>query len=423
LETKRVFVRYVSHEIRTPLNSACLGLQLLQTEIQKCSLDRIVTTAQQIVQLGVINSNNVSSLPINTYISPQESSGIRINSYNSNNNNSNSHLPATLPANLSLTSCTTVMKDNWLELIADTYQACNIAVDILNDLLMYEKIDGGLMALDVSEVSLWPLMDEALKMFNTQAKALGITLNYQQKRLPMDVFLTVDSYKISQVFRNLMSNALKFALVGQEVVIDAEFIPASSKLHDYFTKMAHVASVATSPTDFRKNRVYISNENNIADLKGDGISSSNSNTKSNSNNKEDLMLFENIEMQKQEDDHCNIITAAQHEQHDIENNLPPRGRENRSSVTSLTSVAPSVLSPPNLLDIGNHHYYEIDMIRIAVTDFGVGISKVIILHYHFSNFSLISFFFASIDRRIKSACSMKLCNSMQPSCSKGKGLA
>jgi len=264
----------------------------------------------------------------------------------------------------------------------------------------------------------------------------------------MDVFLTVDSYKISQVFRNLMSNALKFASAGQEVVIDAEFIPASSKQHhDYFSllsqvlPMASVASAVSSPTNLGRGRVYVSDENLTATEDGRRISTTNTNTNTNNtnnNNVEDAVTERaekqvipsdvvQEQQQKQSDDHCNIITAAQTEQHDIENNLPPRGQGNRSSVTSVisvTSVAPSVLSPPNLLDIGNHHYYEIDMIRIAVTDFGVGISKVIILHYHLYSFSLIDWgLFVSIDRRIKSACLMKLYNSMQPRCSKGKDQA
>ncbi len=57
-----------------------------------------------------------------------------------------------------------------LELVADTNQACTIAVEILNDLLMYEKIDGGLLVLDAQEVMLWPFVDEVLKMFGVQVR-------------------------------------------------------------------------------------------------------------------------------------------------------------------------------------------------------------------------------------------------------------
>jgi len=135
----------------------------------------MISIAQQIIQchqLGVTNNNNnhAAVLPMNSYTPVRENTDYHSSSSSSNKGNSHGLfplIPAALQANLSLSSCT-AMKDSWLELIADTYQACNIAVDILNDLLMYEKIDGGLMALDASEVSLWPLMDEVFKMFNVQ---------------------------------------------------------------------------------------------------------------------------------------------------------------------------------------------------------------------------------------------------------------
>lgn len=55
-----------------------------------------------------------------------------------------------------------------MELVGDTGQAITIAIDTLNDLLLYEKIDGGLLVLDAQEVILWPYIEEVLKIFKVQ---------------------------------------------------------------------------------------------------------------------------------------------------------------------------------------------------------------------------------------------------------------
>ncbi len=119
METKRSFVRYVSHEIRTPLNTACLGLALLDKEVHK-----LFTTACG----GAKNAMDKADKKL---------------------------------------------KSALVELVADTHQACNVAVEILNDLLMYEKIDGGLMVLDANEILVWPFLNEVMKLFVVQ---VGIEL-------------------------------------------------------------------------------------------------------------------------------------------------------------------------------------------------------------------------------------------------------
>lgn len=106
METKRAFVRYVSHEIRTPLNAACLGLSVLEEDIRQSFAE-----------------------------SPSSTGSAAL-----------------------------------IEVVADITQACNIAVEILNDLLMYEKIEGGLLQLEKEEVEIGPFVAEVLKLFSMQVK-------------------------------------------------------------------------------------------------------------------------------------------------------------------------------------------------------------------------------------------------------------
>lgn len=61
-----------------------------------------------------------------------------------------------------------------LELVADVNQACGVAVEILNELLLYEKIDGGLLVLEAQEVQVWSFVEEVLKLFAVQVSMLSV---------------------------------------------------------------------------------------------------------------------------------------------------------------------------------------------------------------------------------------------------------
>lgn len=56
-----------------------------------------------------------------------------------------------------------------------------------------------------------------------QAKSSGIDLEWAENPLE-GVFINIDRYKLSQVVRNLVSNALKFSPEGGKVVIHAELV-------------------------------------------------------------------------------------------------------------------------------------------------------------------------------------------------------
>jgi len=63
-----------------------------------------------------------------------------------------------------------VEMSNFLGLIQDTSHACNIAIDILNDLLLYEKIDGGLLSLETAVVNVRVFVVDVVKSFVLQVR-------------------------------------------------------------------------------------------------------------------------------------------------------------------------------------------------------------------------------------------------------------
>jgi signal transduction histidine kinase/CheY-like chemotaxis protein len=171
LESKKSYVQYISHELRTPLNTAFLGLKLLTRDLNP----------------------NSSAEGLALY-----------------------------------------------ETLCDINISCKAAVDILNDLLCYEKLESGLLKLNKEEIPLQPLLMSSVSIFAGQTKESGVTMNLLLKTgehivpasgsalplplLPSDI-LICDKFKMDQVIRNLVSNALKFTPRGGTVTVSAVFVP------------------------------------------------------------------------------------------------------------------------------------------------------------------------------------------------------
>jgi signal transduction histidine kinase len=167
-------VRYISHELRTPLNTAFLGLKLLSSDL-KASND------------------------------PKD-----IERYDT---------------------------------LCDVNMSCMAAVDILNDLLCYEKLESGILELHKENILVESLLVGCLTMFSGQARECGVTMTvtmdgtYRNRDLtayPSTEIISLslqphdsiyaDKFKMDQVIRNLMSNALKFTPRGGSVTINASFV-------------------------------------------------------------------------------------------------------------------------------------------------------------------------------------------------------
>eukprot|EP00596_Hydrurales_sp_CCMP1899_P008433 CAMPEP_0119051260 /NCGR_PEP_ID=MMETSP1177-20130426/72933_1 /TAXON_ID=2985 /ORGANISM="Ochromonas sp, Strain CCMP1899" /LENGTH=620 /DNA_ID=CAMNT_0007030401 /DNA_START=1058 /DNA_END=2920 /DNA_ORIENTATION=- len=167
IDSKKVYVRYISHELRTPLNAILLGLTIL------------------------INDLKASDNPKDT----------------------ERH-----------------------DTLVDVKQACGIAVDILNDLLCFDKLESGILELHKHQVPVIPFIKDCVSMFSGQAKDAGIQCNILLNEevsidgvaplfLSEDDTILMDKFKMDQVLRNLISNALKFTPRGGQVSINAEFKP------------------------------------------------------------------------------------------------------------------------------------------------------------------------------------------------------
>ena len=197
LDVKRKFVRFVSHEIRTPLNTVCMGLELLQSEMA---------------------TEQASSATTNT----------------SKKHNSN---------NSSLVS----VADNEEEcstnhVIHDIQENAQLAVEILNDILNYDKIETGTLRLDIGSVPIWKLLSASVHHFQIQAANKKVDLKFKiesqlQKEgedtlvdlesgnlRTRDAQVIGDNVRLGQAFRNIISNALKFTQPNGKIEVAASYI-------------------------------------------------------------------------------------------------------------------------------------------------------------------------------------------------------
>ena len=110
--------------------------------------------------------------------------------------------------------------------IDDAYTACYTAVSILNDLLHYESMDAGSLTLEKENKQLYLLFQDRLNSMFVLAKKNKIDIKViddakciKTSRFnsiddnfldPTKVIVDIDIYKVDQVVRNLISNAMKF---------------------------------------------------------------------------------------------------------------------------------------------------------------------------------------------------------------------
>ena len=173
MKERQAFMRYISHEIRTPLNTVFLGMTFVQSTLNKRALT---------------------------------SDGVPDNS------------------------------DILLETMDDMSSSCQTALNILNELLTFDKIDSGLMKMELEEAHPWLYVHGAVRPFAVQARQNNIHFNMLCEGMTSgwthSTILHVDQHKMSQVLRNLISNAMKFTKPGGSVTVTAKHRTAGQETSD-----------------------------------------------------------------------------------------------------------------------------------------------------------------------------------------------
>ena len=124
------------------------------------------------------------------------------------------------------------------EILADVSVACRTTLDILNDLLCFDKMESGILVVHKHEVPVLSFISDCVSMFSAQAREANVTLlfndscghcddNFEVQSLMESDTILIDKFKMDQVLRNLISNSLKFTPRGGTVTVTSSFTPDS----------------------------------------------------------------------------------------------------------------------------------------------------------------------------------------------------
>ena len=114
-------------------------------------------------------------------------------------------------------------------LVEDVMESSTAAVLVLNDLINYDKIENKTLVIEAKRVSPITLVTSTIRTLQVQAKQANVKLlllsnfkdesNELSEVLKRDMCIIGDSMKLSQVIRNVVSNALKFSATGETVSV------------------------------------------------------------------------------------------------------------------------------------------------------------------------------------------------------------
>jgi signal transduction histidine kinase len=96
------------------------------------------------------------------------------------------------------------------DILSDTSSACRTALDILNDLLCFDKLENGVLVLHKQEEPVLPFISNCVAMFSSQARECGVSLsitnpdlrNHVDSTLTVTDMAMMDKFKMDQVLRH-----------------------------------------------------------------------------------------------------------------------------------------------------------------------------------------------------------------------------
>jgi signal transduction histidine kinase len=124
---------------------------------------------------------------------------------------------------------TTGKANSILETASLVKDSCNVALETLNDMLTFDKIDENMLVVEISDVDPLQLVNDSVKPFQINAREAEVQLNiHNQMHAPdesnMIYVVKADRFKLNQVLRNFLSNAMKFTSVNGKVDVVLEII-------------------------------------------------------------------------------------------------------------------------------------------------------------------------------------------------------
>ncbi|CAB9528848.1 Autoinducer 1 sensor kinase/phosphatase LuxN [Seminavis robusta] len=216
LEAKRRFVRFVSHEIRTPLNVVCMGLDLMITELRE-HLDAIVAKDKEAEAKKKKEDEAKKPQPLFAMSSatPPPPSPLFAMSPAAPLPPTSSSPPTSGQQD---TTTNDIDAEQLLVLANEIQENSQNAVQVLSDLLNFDRVTSGTFDLEFRSVHIFRSIRKTVGEFAIQARNRNINIlthtviegNDDPRASEERLFVLGDERRLNLVVRNLISNALKF---------------------------------------------------------------------------------------------------------------------------------------------------------------------------------------------------------------------
>ena len=119
----------------------------------------------------------------------------------------------------------TMLPNGVMETIEGIQDASVVALEVINELLMFEKLAAGMTTLECVPTFILPFLEQAMKQHLLPARAKDIVFELvPSSSVTRSVTVVADPIKLVTVFRNLFSNAIKFTKNQGRVTVCIEIL-------------------------------------------------------------------------------------------------------------------------------------------------------------------------------------------------------
>lgn len=108
--------------------------------------------------------------------------------------------------------------EKYQEYVADIYDSGRHLLALIDDILDLSKVEAGKMDLRLNQIDLEKVLDESVRVIETQTRTAGIHLHTAFQHLPS---VYADARAVKQVALNLLTNAAKFTERGGRITVTA----------------------------------------------------------------------------------------------------------------------------------------------------------------------------------------------------------
>jgi signal transduction histidine kinase len=139
--------------------------------------------------------------------------------------------------------------ERYMEALSDCLEESDQVLQMLNMLMDISEVEAGSLKLDLREVNVLGMLNDACELYSCVAEEKNITV---QVECPKDIFVSGDRNRVLQVMANLMDNAIKYTPAGGQVNL------AANKSHDEIIIEVKDSGIGIAPEDLPKiwDRLY-----------------------------------------------------------------------------------------------------------------------------------------------------------------------